>query len=113
MKTIIDNIIIEQDKTEMFGKHGIILHEKDLDHLRPNRGTVICVGEEVKDVKQGDRVFFSMYAGRKVKFESKDYIAMREKEVFGILGDKNLKVNTGNTIDHAQITENLGGNLPF
>ena len=69
MKTIVDQIIIEQDKTEMFSKHGIILHDKDIDHLRPNRGTVICVGEEVKDVKQGDRVFFSMYAGRKVKFD--------------------------------------------
>lgn len=57
-------------------------------------GEVIAVGkgrmtEEGKvvalDVKAGDRVLFSKYAGTEVKIENTEYLIMREEDILGII----------------------------
>ena len=37
------------------------------------------------DVKSGDRILFSKYAGSDVTLDGKEYIIMREDDILGIL----------------------------
>lgn len=113
MVTFKDRVVVKQDDIEKI-KHGIIVDLNNLEHQRPNRGVVVAVGEQVSKVKTEDKIFFSMYAGRKLKYKGVDYIVMLEKEVFGVIpADSTNIVDTGQTTDHGQITENLnnGGSI--
>ena len=51
-------------------------------------GDVVEVGADVTDVKIGDRVFFSSYAGTKVKTETEDeeYLIMSEDDILAVVG---------------------------
>ncbi len=40
------------------------------------------------DVKQGDRILFSKYAGNEVKIDGVEYLIMREEDVLGIIEKK-------------------------
>jgi chaperonin GroES len=72
---------------------GIVIPDTAKD--KPQQGIVIAVGkgkitEDGKvlrlDVKEGDRIVFSKYAGTEIKTESgEEYLIMRESEVLGIL----------------------------
>ena len=60
---------------------------------KPQEGKVVAVGSgTLKDgerialeVKEGDRVLFSKYAGTEVKFEGKELLIMRESDILAIL----------------------------
>jgi chaperonin GroES len=59
---------------------------------KPQEGKVIAVGSgTLKDgvrialeVKEGDRVLFSKYAGTEIKYEGKEYLIMKESEIHAI-----------------------------
>jgi chaperonin GroES len=60
---------------------------------KPQRGKVMAVGkgrvtEDGKilplDVKEGDNVLFSKYAGTEIKLEGEEYLMIREDDVLGI-----------------------------
>ncbi|MNJ74917.1 10 kDa chaperonin [compost metagenome] len=61
---------------------------------KPQEGKVVAVGSgALKDgvripleVKEGDRVLFSKYAGTEVKYEGKEYLIMKESDIHGIVG---------------------------
>lgn len=80
---------IEKEETTAF---GIVLPDSAKD--KPQEGKVIAVGSgAVKDgvrvpleVKEGDRVIFSKYAGTEVKFEGKEYLIMKESDIHAIIG---------------------------
>ncbi|GJM76342.1 hypothetical protein HMSSN036_85580 [Paenibacillus macerans] len=38
------------------------------------------------EVKEGDRVLFSKYAGTEVKYEGKEYLIMKESDIHAIIG---------------------------
>jgi chaperonin GroES len=71
---------------------GIIIPDSAKE--KPQEGEVIAVGkgksnEEGKvfplDVKAGDRVLFGKYSGTEIKINGKEFLIMREEEVFGII----------------------------
>ncbi|MGG6310622.1 co-chaperone GroES [Paenibacillus macerans] len=80
---------IEQEETTSF---GIVL--PDTAKEKPQEGKVIAVGSgTLKDgvrvpleVKEGDRVLFSKYAGTEVKYEGKEYLIMKESDIHAIVG---------------------------
>ncbi|MGQ8870956.1 co-chaperone GroES [Paenibacillus sp. TSA_86.1] len=79
---------LEQEQTTSF---GIVLPDSAKE--KPQEGRVIAVGAgAVKDgvhvaleVKEGDRVIFSKYAGTEIKFEGKEYLIMKESDIHAIL----------------------------
>ena len=61
---------------------------------KPQEGKVIGVGKGKRredgtlismDVKKGDRILFSKYAGSDVTLDEKEFIIMREEDILGIL----------------------------
>ncbi|CAM3038391.1 MULTISPECIES: co-chaperone GroES [Paenibacillus] len=79
---------LEQEQTTSF---GIVLPDSAKE--KPQEGKIIAVGAGVlKDgvrvaleVKEGDRVIFSKYAGTEIKFEGKEYLIMKESDIHAIL----------------------------
>jgi len=87
-----DRILVRRLEEEEKTKGGIIIPDSAKE--KPMEGEVISVGngkktEEGKlvalDVKAGDRVLFSKYAGTEVKIEDVEHLIMREDDILGII----------------------------
>jgi chaperonin GroES len=86
-----DRVVIEPIAKEETTASGIVLPETAKE--KPQEGKVVAVGSgHLKDgeripleLKEGDRVIFSKYAGTEVKIEGKEYLIMREGDVLAIL----------------------------
>ena len=87
-----DRVIVKRLEEEEKTKGGIII--PDTAKEKPMEGKVIAVGkgkttEDGKliklDVKAGDLILFSKYAGTEVKIDGKEYLIMREDDILGII----------------------------
>ena len=87
-----DRVVVEREASEERTAGGIVLPDTAKD--KPARGTVISVGNGklLEDgtrgkmqVKVGDRVIFSSYAGEAFKVDDQELLLMREDDIFAIL----------------------------
>ena len=87
-----DRILVKRIAEEETTKGGIII--PDTAKEKPSEGKVIAVGKgkvsddgkvHPLDVKKGDRVLFSKYAGTEVQVEGDEHIIIREDDVLGIV----------------------------
>ena len=87
-----DRIIVKRIEGEEKTKGGIII--PDTAKEKPMEGEIIAVGsgkvldngERAKpEVKAGDRVLFSKYAGTEVKIEGEEHLIMREDDILGVI----------------------------
>jgi len=87
-----DRIIVKRLEGEEKSKGGIII--PDTAKEKPQEGKVIAVGKgkvtedgklQPMDVKKGDRILFSKYAGTEVNIEGEEHLIIREDDVLGVL----------------------------
>ena len=87
-----DRVIVKRLAEEEKTKGGIII--PDTAKEKPQEGKVIAVGKGkvaddgklIKlDVKAGDRILFSKYAGTEVKIDGEEHLIMREDDILGII----------------------------
>jgi chaperonin GroES len=87
-----DRILVVRVEEEKKTSGGIII--PDTAKEKPQEGKVTAVGpgkmgEDGKripmEVKKGDRVLFSKYAGTEIKIDGVEHIFMREDDILGIL----------------------------
>ena len=87
VKPLSDRVLVEPAPAEEKTAGGIII--PDTAQEKPQRGTVVAVGngkvDEPMTVKVGDTVLYGKYAGTELNVEGKDYLIMRESDVFAIL----------------------------
>jgi chaperonin GroES len=93
LKPLGDRVVIEQVETEEKTASGIVL--PDTAKEKPQEGRVVAVGtgrvtengEKIAlEVKEGDSVIFSKYAGTEVKYDGKEYLILRESDILAIIG---------------------------
>ena len=87
-----DRIIVKRLESEEKTKGGIIIPDSAKE--KPMEGQVIAVGKGklndsgervAPDVKAGDIVLFSKYAGTEVKIDSEEHLIMREDDILGVI----------------------------
>jgi chaperonin GroES len=87
-----DRVILE--RVDALEKSAGGLFIPDTAKEKPQEGKVVAVGKGKRkedgaiipmDVKAGDRVLFSKYAGNDVTVDNKEYVIMREEDILGIL----------------------------
>ena len=87
-----DRILVVRVEEEKKTAGGIII--PDTAKEKPQEGKVVAAGPgKVADdgkcipieVKKGDRVLFSKYAGSEIKIDGVEHIFMREDDILGIL----------------------------
>ena len=87
-----DRLIVKRIEEEEKTTGGIIIPDSAKE--KPQEGKVIAVGKgkiaedgsvQKLDVKKGDRVLFSKYAGTEVNLDGEEHLIIREDDVLGIL----------------------------
>ena len=93
IKPLGDKIVVERLEAEEKTSGGIVL--PDTAKEKPKEGKVIAVGEgkllengkRAKfQVKKGDSILFSSYAGTEVTVDGKEYLIMSEEDVLAVVG---------------------------
>ncbi|MBQ21628.1 MAG: co-chaperone GroES [Flavobacteriales bacterium] len=87
IKPLADRVIIEAAPAEEKTAGGIII--PDTAKEKPQRGKILAVGNGKKDepmtVKKGDVVLYGKYAGTEITIEGKDYLIMKEADIYAIV----------------------------
>ena len=87
IKPLSGRVLVEPAAAETQTASGIII--PDTAKEKPQKGTVVAVGNGTKDhamtVKVGDTVLYGKYAGTDLKYEGKDYLIMREDDILAII----------------------------
>lgn len=79
IKPLGNRILVKREEAKTT-KGGIILPETA--QKKPQQGKVLRVGDDNKDVKVGDEILFSAYAGT----EYKEHLILSEDDVLAVLG---------------------------
>ena len=91
MRPLGDRVIIKQLEAEETTKSGIILTGTAKE--KPQEAEVVAVGpggvidgkEIVMEVKVGDRVIYSKYAGTEVKLSEEEFIIVKQSDILAIV----------------------------
>jgi chaperonin GroES len=87
-----DKVLVQRIEAENKTAGGIVL--PDTAKEKPQKGKVISVGEgktlddgskQQMQVKKGDVVLFTSYAGTEVKIDGKEYLIMSESDIMAVI----------------------------
>ena len=86
-----DKIVLKQFEAEETTKAGIVLPGQAKE--KPQEALVIAVGpggnidgkEVTMQVKVGDKVIYSKYAGTEVELEKEEYIIVKQSDILAIV----------------------------
>ena len=92
LRPLNDRVVVKRMEEEHKTAGGIII--PDTAKEKPIQGEILAAGNgrimedgtrRALDVKAGDRILFSKYAGTDITVEGQEVLIMREDEVLGIL----------------------------
>jgi chaperonin GroES len=87
-----DRVVVKREASEERTSGGIVLPDSAQD--KPARGEITSIGEgklldngsrSVMQVKVGDRVIFSSYAGETFKVGDEELLLMREDDILAVI----------------------------
>jgi chaperonin GroES len=92
IRPLADKVLVERVEAENKTAGGIVL--PDAAKEKPQRGKVVGVGEgkilddgthKKMQVKKGDLVLFTSYAGTEVKIDGKEHLIMDESDIMAVI----------------------------
>ncbi len=92
LRPIGDKILVKRVEAETKTKSGIVLPDSAKE--KPKRGKVLAVGDGKRldngekaafQVKKGDEVLFTSYAGTEIKIDGEEILIMTEDDVLAIV----------------------------
>ncbi|MGH9366724.1 MAG: co-chaperone GroES, partial [Thermoanaerobaculia bacterium] len=90
-----DRVIVKRDAAKEKTEGGIII--PDIAREKLDKGEIIQIGTgktqedgsiRPLDVKIGDKILFSKYAGTEVKLEGEERLILHEADIFGVETDE-------------------------
>ena len=92
IRPLADKVLVERVEAENKTAGGIVL--PDTAKEKPQKGKVVSVGEgkilddgtrKKMQVKKGDLVLFTSYAGTEVKIDGKEHLIMDESDIMAVI----------------------------
>ena len=87
LRPLNDRVLVLRIEEDEKTSGGIII--PDTAKEKPQRGTVVAVGNGTKDnpitVSVGDQVLYGKYAGTELQHEGVDYLIMKESDILAIV----------------------------
>lgn len=88
-----DKVVLKQLVAEETTKSGIVIPGQAKE--KPQQAEVIAVGpggivdgkEVTMQVKVGDKVIYSKYAGTEVKLEDEEFIVVKQNDIVAVIAD--------------------------
>ncbi|MCK5763005.1 MAG: co-chaperone GroES [Clostridiales bacterium] len=83
IKPLGKRVVIKTVEVEEKTKSGIVLpgHAKE----KPQIATVLAVASDDMEVKVGDRVVFSKFAGTEIKLDGEEYTIIEEESLLAVI----------------------------
>lgn len=94
IRPLADKVLVQRVEAETTTAGGIVLPDSAKE--KPQRGKIVSVGDGVTledgtvrklQVKKGDVVLFTSYAGTEVKVGGKEYLIMSESDIIAVIED--------------------------
>ncbi len=92
IRPLADKVLVQRLEAENKTSGGIVL--PDTAKEKPQRGKIVAVGKgkvlddgtvKALQVKKGDMVLFTSYAGTDVKIDEKEYLIMDESSILAVI----------------------------
>ena len=92
IRPLADKVLVQRLEAETKTAGGIVLPDSAKE--KPQRGKIVSVGEgkllddgtvRKMQVKKGNKVLFTSYAGTEIKIEGKEYLIMDESDIMAII----------------------------
>ncbi len=92
IRPLADKVLVQRLEAETKTAGGIVLPDSAKE--KPQRGKIVSVGEgkllddgtrKKMQVKKGDVVLFTSYAGTDVEIDGKDYLIMDESDIMAVI----------------------------
>jgi chaperonin GroES len=92
IRPLSDKVLVERIEAEGKTAGGIVL--PDTAKEKPQRGKIVSVGQgklledgtrRQVQVKKGDLVLFTSYAGTEIKVDGKEYLIMDESDIMAVI----------------------------
>jgi chaperonin GroES len=92
IRPLADKVLVQRLEAETKTAGGIVL--PDTAKEKPQKGKIVSVGEgkllddgtrKKVQVKKGEIVLFTSYAGTEIKIEGKEYLIMDESDIMAIV----------------------------
>ena len=91
LNPLCDRVVLRQLEAEETTKSGIVLPGTAKE--KPQQAEVVAVGpggvvdgKEIKmEVKPGDKVIYSKYAGTEVKLEEEEFIIVKQNDILAVV----------------------------
>ncbi|MDU4961468.1 MAG: co-chaperone GroES [Sporomusaceae bacterium] len=92
IKPLGDRVVIKAQEKEEKTVSGIVL--PDTAKEKPQKGKIVAVGtgkvldngtRVALEVKEGQEVIFSKYAGTEIKIDNQDYLILSERDILAIV----------------------------
>jgi len=91
LQPLCDRVVIRQLEAEETTKSGIVLPGTAKE--KPQQAEVVAVGpggvvdgKEIKmEVKPGDKVIYSKYAGTEVKLDDEEFIIVKQNDILAVV----------------------------
>jgi chaperonin GroES len=92
IRPLADKILVQRLEAENKTAGGIVL--PDTAKEKPQRGKVVGIGEgkllddgtrRKPQVKKGDKILFTSYAGTDIKIDGKEYLIMDESDILAVI----------------------------
>jgi chaperonin GroES len=92
IRPLADKVLVQRLEAETKTAGGIVL--PDTAKEKPQRGKIVSVGEgkllddgtrQKVQVKKGQNVLFTSYAGTEIKIEGKEYLIMDESDIMAVI----------------------------
>jgi chaperonin GroES len=91
-KPLADRVVVKPSAREEVTKSGIVL--PDTAKEKPQEGKIVAVGSgrllengkrQAMEVKEGDVVIYSKYAGTEVKMDDDEVLILRESDILAVV----------------------------
>ena len=92
IRPLADKVIVQRLEAESVTAGGIVLPESAKE--KPQRGKVMSIGDgrlledgsrSKMQLKKGDQVLFTSYAGTDIKVDGKEYLIMDESDIMAVI----------------------------
>ena len=92
IRPLADKVLVQRLEAETKTAGGIVL--PDTAKEKPQKGKIVSVGEgkllddgtrQKVQVKKGETVLFTSYAGTEIKIEGKEYLIMDESDIMAVI----------------------------
>jgi len=92
IRPLADKVLVQRLEAENKTAGGIVLPDSAKE--KPQKGKVISTGDgktlddgsvRALEVKKGDMILFTSYAGTEIKMDGKEYLIMSESDILAVI----------------------------